>query len=271
MVSPRGMLGPEAMRFSALNKAVVWFLYQKRVLQAASCVHATSEQEYDEIRAHGFTNPIAVIPNGIDLPHDLHAKKENTGSERILLSLGRIHPKKGLSRLIEAWARLEQRFPDWQLRIVGPDENAHRAELEKLIAERRLVRVTIHGPAFGTEKASEFYRSELFVLPSFNENFGLTAAEALAAGRPVVATKGTPWRGVVTNGCGWWVSSSVDGLAGALGDAMALSPERLGEMGARGRSWMARDYSWESVAREMLNVYSWLASGGVAPGTVRFS
>jgi len=102
-----------------------------------------------------------------------------------------------------------------------------------------------------------------------NENFGVTVAEALAAGTPVIATKGAPWGALQREGCGWWIDHGVEPLATALANAMMLKREALQAMGAKGRAWMARDFSWDRVAYDMLNIYRWLSSGGETPSTVR--
>jgi glycosyltransferase involved in cell wall biosynthesis len=269
IVAPRGMLSPAALGFSRTKKRIVWTLLQGDVVRRASCIHATSEQEYHEIRHFGLINPIAIIPNGID-PLEIDSQsKVATKFGRIVLSLGRIHPKKGLDRLVRAWAHLESAHPEWQLRIVGPDELGHASELAALAAELKTRRVSIEGPVAGDIKTAAYREAALFVLPTLNENFAITVAEALAAGTPVIATKGAPWDGLEREGCGWWIDHGVEPLVAALAKAMTMRREVLQEMGAKGREWMARDFSWDRVARDMLDVYRWLASGGEAPSTVR--
>jgi glycosyltransferase involved in cell wall biosynthesis len=112
--------------------------------------------------------------------------------------------------------------------------------------------------------------ADLFVLPSLNENFGLTVAEALAAGTPVISTKGAPWSGLEIEGCGWWIDHGVAPLAAALAHAMALPREALKAKGDKGREWMMRDFCWDPIAHNMLDVYLWLARNAEPPSTVRF-
>jgi glycosyltransferase involved in cell wall biosynthesis len=202
--------------------------------------------EYQEIRGFGLRNPVAVIPNGIDLPEPAAGR---IGEGRIVLSLGRIHPKKGLDRLIRAWAQVERRFRDWRLRIIGPADESHDEELRALTISLGLSRISIEGPLHGKAKTAAYREAEVFVLPTLNENFGLTVAEALACELPVISTKGAPWKGLAAEGCGWWIEHGVEPLAAALAKAMMLPPEVLRAMGARGRAWMARDFSWDRVAR----------------------
>src|SRR6516165_9593028 len=143
IVAPRGMLAPAALAFSRLKKRAIWALLQGKVVRRAACIHATSEQEHDEIRNFGLNNPVAIIPNGIDLPEPRARSVSGPAAGRIVLSLGRIHPKKGLDRLVRAWATLEAVHPDWRLRIVGPDERGHAGELIALAAELKARRVSV--------------------------------------------------------------------------------------------------------------------------------
>lgn len=267
--SPRGMLGREALKISAWKKRAVWHLLQRRALAAADCLHATAASEYKEIRAAGLRNPVAVIPNGIDLP-DLGGVPRVDARERVVLSLGRIHPKKGLDRLIRAWAYVESEFPNWRLRIVGPAEVNHDRDLRVLICEVGVQRVSIEDAIYGDEKLAAYHGADLFILPTRNENFAISVAEALATETPVISTKGAPWAGLETERCGWWVDHGVDSLAAALRTAMVLPSGELRAMGARGRAWMARDFGWDRIAHDMLNVYSWLKRGSAPPATVQF-
>ena len=95
------------------------------------------------------------------------------------------------------------------------------------------------------------------MLPSLNENFAITVAEALALGIPVIATKGSPWSGLETEGCGWWVDHGVEPLA-ALRKSMSMPRAALKAIGGRGQAWMMRDFSWTRVAKDMLDLYRWL-------------
>jgi glycosyltransferase involved in cell wall biosynthesis len=270
VVSPRGMLSPAALRFSRLKKRAFWHLAQGAVLKRAACLHATSDAEGEEIRAAGLVNPIAVIPNGIDLPPPAREPAEVAGAPRIALSLGRLHPKKGLDRLLRAWAAVETRHPEWRLRILGPSEAGHADELRALARILGLAGVEIAGPIFDDVKWQAYRAAELFVLPTLNESFGLTVAEALAAGTPAISTKGSPWSRLESEGCGWWVDHGAEPLASALESAMAMPRASLKSMGAKGRAWIAREFSWERAAGDMLDVYHWLARGAAPPPTIRF-
>jgi glycosyltransferase involved in cell wall biosynthesis len=272
VVSPRGTLSTWALEHSRWKKKVAWAVAQGRVVAAADCLHATAEEEYRDLRRAGLKRPVCVIPNGVDLPPeplDVTQLDATAGPERVLLYLGRLHVKKGVERLLRAWTAVAPSRPDWRLHIVGPDDGGHEAELRALAAALRTPRVSFAGEAHGIHKHALYRRASLHVLPSHSENFGMTVAESLACGTPVVTTRGTPWSGLEREACGWWIELGVEPLVEALVLATALGEEELAARGARGRAWMERDFSWDSVAEQMVAVYRWLRGGGPAPLCVR--
>ena len=268
VTSPRGTLSPWALSRTRALKAALWPL-QRRVLARADLLHATSQVEYQEIRAQGFTAPVAIIPNGIDVP--ALPIGPMAPAQRTLLFLGRIHPTKGIDRLLQAWRRLQKVHSDWRLVIVGRGEAAHEHDVRELAVMLKLQRIEFPGPLYGQEKSQAYFNAELFVLPTHSENFGMVVAEALAHGCPAVVSRGAPWQGLETEGCGWWVSNEVDVLVQTLDAAMQLPPGALRGMGHGGRGWMERDFSWESVVQRMEEAYCWALKGGRTPAWVRVS
>ncbi len=257
VITPHGMLTPVALSFSPIKKALASALFQGRALAAATMLHATAESEYGDIRQLGLKQPVAIIPNGIDIPYLTPTSDAAQPKKKDVLSLGRIHPKKGLDTLIRAWATLADVFPDWRLRIIGPDERGHAKELEAIVQRLNLRSVSIEGPVFGPEKTSLMSQAQLFVLPSRSENFAMTVAESLAVGVPVIATKGAPWAGLETHYCGWWVDHGHEALAAAIKTALSLPEGERAAMGARGRSWMVSDFGWDGIAERMMRAYQW--------------
>jgi glycosyltransferase involved in cell wall biosynthesis len=267
VTSPRGTLSQWALGRTRVLKNLLWPL-QRRVLERANLLHATSSVEYDEIRALGFTAPVAIIPNGIDLPPLVD--RATVSPRRTLLFLSRIHPTKGLDRLLHAWRHLQRVHPAWRLVIAGRGTNDYVNEIRQLANSLQLQRVTFPGPLFGQEKSQAYFDAELFVLPTHSENFGMVVAEALAHACPVVVSRGAPWPRTATEGCGWWVNPHVDVLSQTLDEAMRLSPDHLANMGRKGRDWMGREYGWDTVAQQMEAAYQWvLNDGSEAPAWVK--
>jgi glycosyltransferase involved in cell wall biosynthesis len=267
VISPRGMLASVALGFSPLKKRVISLYCQQRTLNAARLFHATSQSEYHDIREYGLRQPVAVVPNGIDIPRV--SERSESPERRRVISVGRIHKKKGLDRLIAAWATLETRYPNWDLEIIGPDQQGHRSELERLSRSLGLRRVFFSNAIHGDQKKEFMSTADLFILPSLSENFGMTVAESLAVAVPVIATIGTPWGGLETNRCGWWVGQSPVELAGALGQAMDLPSAELRAMGRRGRHWMKNEFSWAGIGEKTLQAYRWVLGFGDKPDFVR--
>lgn len=267
VVSLRGMLEPWAMRHRRWKKRVAWHLFQRRDLQQATLIHVTSEAEAEGVRRMDLTIPTAVIPNGVELPPTRPVGGER-GTRRALF-LSRLHPVKGLPALIEAWATI--RPANWQLVLAGPDEDGHRAELERQMSAHRLNgAVSCVGPVDDDDKWTWYENADLFVLPSHGESFGLVIAEALASGLPVITTKDTPWEELESHRCGWWVDAEVDALASALREATSLSSSERNAMGERGRRLVEERYCWDRIARRMRDVYEWILHDGPIPPTVRF-
>lgn len=267
VVSPRGTFSEWAMRHSQFVKLLFWNGLQKRAIKHAGLFHATAESEYRDIRRLGFRQPVAIIPNGVAISPML--AQDKIDSHHTLLFLSRIHPKKGLEILLTAWARLQARYPNWRLRIVGPGDRQYLRQLGELATSLMVERVRFEGPIYGIEKQRAYQSAGLFVLPTHSENFGMAIAEALAAGCPVITTKGAPWSSIPEEGVGWWIDLGVEPLQLALEQAMSNSPRTLAQMGAKGQRWMEKDFSWEQAANKMLESYRWLQSGGATPSWIQ--
>jgi glycosyltransferase involved in cell wall biosynthesis len=282
IVSPRGMLEPLAMNHKKWKKRLAWWLYQRKDLRTASALHATAESEAVQFRKLGFQQRIIVAANGVAKlnpePLQTHPLEKHTPGARdpgpagypesrrsaisdtppkTALFLSRIHPKKGLPLLVDAWSRIKPK--DWRMRIVGPDEGGHRQEVEALVARAGLTdEWTFESEMDGDAKWNCYQEADLFILPTYSENFGICVAEALASGVPVITTTGTPWGGLREHQCGWWISPDAEALANALEVATATSQEDLRAMGERGKAWMSRDFTWGAIAQQMAAAYQGL-------------
>lgn len=262
VTSIRGMMSRWSMDQSKLKKKVAWALYQRRDMKSAAAFHATSEEEAEDVRRLGLRQPIALIPNGVDIPEECADRTQSEGPRQALF-MSRLHPKKGLLNLVQAWSQVRPK--GWRLVIAGPDADGHRADVERAVREADLDDVRFVGSVADDEKWEHYLRSDLFVLPTFSENFGIVAAEALAAGVPVITTKGAPWQELETRACGWWTDIGAEPVAHALAEAVRLAPEERREMGRRGRALIEERYAWAHVAEEMGGVYAWLLGQGDRP------
>jgi glycosyltransferase involved in cell wall biosynthesis len=278
IIHPHGMLEPWALRRSSWKKQMTGRLWEYENLRRAACLRVTSTDELKSVRGFGLKNPVALIPNGIDVEDFARlpsvAEAENLlpqlkGRERVLLFLSRVHPKKGLPVLLRAWQALGTERRDWTLAIAGPDQRGHTDELKQLVDELGLNDAVIFlGALFGEQKLAAYALSELFVLPSHSENFGVAVAEAFAACLPVVTTTGTPWKNLAERGCGWCMNANVEQMTATLREALAHRKSELVAMGAKGREWMRRDFAWEQLAAQMIEVCEWTLHGGTTPACV---
>jgi glycosyltransferase involved in cell wall biosynthesis len=260
VVSLRGMLEPWALKQSRLKKRIAWLLYQRRDLERADLLHATAPIEEVSARALGLDGPYCVIANGIALPSAMARPPVAEGKRRMALFLSRVHPGKGIPFLLEAWAKL--RPQGWRLIIAGPDEDGHAAEITTLIESLSLENeVRLCGPVYGEDKVALYAHADLFVLPTFSENFGIAVAEALAYGVPVLTTTGAPWESLVTHDCGWWVEPDGPGILRGLRAAIECSDETRREMGLRGAAMVAAQLNWDDIAAQFIEQYEVLLKG----------
>jgi glycosyltransferase involved in cell wall biosynthesis len=266
VVSPRGMLSDWALNHGRWKKTLIWKCFQHADLENATAFHATSLQEAHEIRSRGLKQPIAIIPNGVAI-NGIYGCRTPTTTHRCLF-LSRIHPVKGLLLLLHAW---KQAGPPegWELVIAGPNENDHLEELVQATQQLDLLdAVKFLGPVDDRDKWLLYHSADLFILPSFSENFGIVIAESLAAGVPVITTTGTPWKGLVDHQAGWWIEPSLESVAEAIVSATSMPDPARREMGARGSRWVRSEFQWDFIAERMSQFYHWLLSGGRKPDFV---
>ncbi|WP_160308987.1 glycosyltransferase [Anaeromyxobacter sp. PSR-1] len=276
LISPHGMLEPWALARSQWKKALFRGLVENRNLRRADVVHALCEAEARNIRRLGLARSVAVIPNGVDVPA-VADESARAGSRRaleidgrVLLFLGRIHPKKGLIPLIRAWSKVAPRRRDWTLVVAGPDQLGHRAEVEALAFSLGVAnRVRFPGPLYGEAKQAALNAAEAFILPSFSEGFSMAVLEAMAARLPVVLTPECNFN-VEAFGAGWVTTPEPDSLASTLDAMMGASAYELQTIGERGRREVVANYSWAHVSAKMVELYRWIAGGGTPPDSILF-
>lgn len=268
VMSITGTLTPWALKFKVWKKRIGWRLYQFSDLQNAAVLHAASPEEAGNIRTLGLKNPIALVPLAIKMPPKKSFKDKNR-QLRTALYISRIHRKKGLIHLIEAWETLRPK--GWRVIIAGQDDDGFRGEIENAIKQKGMEDLFLFQGFISEEKKWELYReADIFILPSYSENFGLVILEALASGLPVITTTGTPWKELPTHRCGWWIEIGTVPLITALREAISLPDAERARMGIRGRHLVEKLYSFSRLGKEMKSVYRWVLTGGSPPSCLRF-
>jgi glycosyltransferase involved in cell wall biosynthesis len=255
VLSPHGMLEPWIIqRHYLTRKLPALFLYQKAAVTNADYIHATAESEKQNLLKLGYNSRITVIPNGIEA--DNITLKSNWGKTKTILYLSRIHVKKGIELLIDAAAKIKSSLVDYKIIIAGEGESKYIQSLNKRIQENGLSSLfDLAGGVYGNKKWELFQQTDIFVLPTYSENFGIVVAESLASGTPVITTKGTPWQELNTHHCGWWINNDIDTIAKTLKEAITLSEEEYQQMGIRGRALITNNYSIEIMAKKMKKLY----------------
>ncbi len=275
-LEPHGMLDRWALRSSRWKKKLALGLGVRRTITGASFILALNE---DEVRLMGVVDrrsapPRIVIPNGVfleeiePLPPKGAFRKRHPAlfGRRFVLFLSRLHRKKGLDHLAEAFRRIAPLHPDLDLVVAGPDDGA-RAPFEAAVAASGLKRrVLVLDGLWGEEKIEALVDAECFCLPSRQEGFSMAITEALACGTPVVISEECRFPEVADEGAGEVLPLDPSAFAEAL-DALLSSPDHAAAMGSAGRRLVRAAYTWPSIALRTLQAYrlyvSEPASGGV--------
>src|SRR5262245_12508736 len=270
IVHPHGMLESWALGNARWKKRIAAALYENQHLRGAACVRALSEAEAQSIRSYGLSNPICVIPNGVDLP-DLRESEAETRStnHKTLLYLGRLHPKKNISNLVRAWNETfsSQRGSGdrWVLAIAGWDQGGYESELKSIAADDSVVFL---GPRFGVQKAECYRTCDAFILPSLSEGLPMAVLEAWSYAKPVLMTPECNLPEGFSAKAAIQVGSSSDEISAGLKQLIEMSDDDRNQMGDRGRTFVATRFSWLQIGEQMRAVYEWVL-GAKMPNTVR--
>jgi len=237
-----------------------------------------TEKEYRAVRGYGLDTPVCIVPNGVSLPDEEPSSGPPWSSaipndSKVLLFLGRIHPKKGLRELLEAWGWVQNRQAGggkWRLAIIGWDDGGHQPELETYVAEQGLgSSVFFLGPKFGTEKAAAFHHADAFILPSYSEGLPMAVLEAWSYGLPVVMTPDCNIPEGFEEEAALKIDPAPSSIEGGLDQLFAHSEGQLAEMGERGRALVEQKFTWDAVAEQMYDVYRWMLGEEETPSCVR--
>lgn len=275
VISVHGMLNPWSLNHSKWKKRAAWLGYQRKILEDASCLLVNAKTEAEFIRERKVRSPVAVIPNGVDIPEPSPSappwRSKLDPERQVLLFLGRIHPIKGVFELVRAWAQFVSRYPDrarnWSLVVTGWDDGGHEPRLRALANELGLQAPTflVTGPAFGPERDAALAHASGFILPSHSEGMPLAALEAMAAGLPLLLTAACNLPDVFLGNAGVALPAAVDGICDGIVHFAGLTPDQRQDMRDRARALAQDTYSWSRIAADTRRVYDWILARGPKP------
>lgn len=253
--STHGMLEPWIMkRHAYTRKKPAMLLYQRRALNMADCIIATSESEKGHIKELGIKSDIRVIPLGIEI--NKYTFKKSWVKKKTILFLSRLHVKKGIEILLHAAYGIKDILTDYNIIIAGEGDKKYTLKLKKLVNELKLNDIiSFAGGVYGKEKIRLLQQADILVLPTYSENFGIVVIEALACGTPVITTTGTPWKELYDRNCGWWVKPTVEDITKALTEYTKKTDDELMTMGKNGRKLVEEKYTAEIMANRTLALY----------------
>ncbi len=258
IITPHGMLYPQAMARSAWKKKLLLAVGGvDKDLREAVCLHATCMEEMEHCRALGYKNPVAIIPNPVPMP-DFIKDIERENSVKRIGFLGRLHPRKNVDALIDAWILLGNKVKESQLLIMGKGDAGYEQMLRDKVRQHGLDNVEFAGFITGREKFVKLASLTALCVPSDFENFGMIVTEALTVGTPVIASLGTPWQDLNSYHCGWWVNNDIATCAKTIQEVLNLPETEIAEMGENGKRLVEEKYSDTQVAMMMQHLYKWI-------------
>jgi glycosyltransferase involved in cell wall biosynthesis len=271
------MADPWALRHKAWKKRLYLAMVERHALRGAACLHALTRSEARFLRELAPSTPVACVPNGVDLRplddlpsrHSVEATYPELAGKFTLLFLGRLHAKKGLDVLADALVRAWGTHDDWHLLLAGPEDGAGAPFLRRMSMLGLRGHVTVVGHVSGETTRRMWGAADAFVLPSRSEGFSMTVLESLAARVPPIVTTACHFPELAEVGAGLVCEPDAESLAEAL---HTLRFERTAEdrarCGERGRALVEQQFTWETQARRLVQVYRWLADRGPRPDVV---
>lgn len=262
--TPHGMLDPFIIRKQGKLKRIVSNLFFQKSLESVSCFQALCLKEYEDIRAYGLNNPVAIIPNGVNLPsREIADKYKKTDNKKHLLFLGRLHEKKGVDLLIKAFADIIKTNADvaniWHLDLVGWNHEGGAEKLSNLVKLAGISDfVTFHGGLYGEEKEKMYAICEAYILPSHGEGLPMTVLEAWSWKKPVLITPHCHFPEAYEASAAIYIDDNVESVKQGLLTLFAMNKEELSDMGKNGYELVCNNYTWDKAAEKLIAVYEWL-------------
>lgn len=271
IISTHGMVDDGALRLAGTKKRILGALYEYANLRGATALHALNAAEFRAMRALGCRNPIATIPNGVDI-RPLVSKASRTDAKRNLLFLSRLHPKKGVEEMLHAWKMARDAndtLADWTLTIAGWGDGDYVERMQALAGTLGLAgSVVFPGALLGEAKTRAFDAADAFILPSYSEGLPIAVLEAWERGLPVLMTDACNLPEGFAADAALRTTTEPVHLARDIAALCALSDDARAAIGARGRALVAERYDWERITDQYLALYDWVAGRGERPGFV---
>jgi len=275
IITPHGMLDVYAVsQRSVLKTTLANLLFANKSFKNCDCFHALCKSELESIRAYGIDRPVAIIPNGVDMPQ-VRVDRTDRTEKKHLLYLGRLHPKKGLDLLINALGKMKCEHPEvlqeWVLDIVGWGQGDFCLRINELVEELYLDGdIVFHGGVFGAEKEKLYINSDAFILPSYSEGLPMTVLEAWSYALPVIMTPACNIPEGFENDAALSVDPNIESIEKGLLTFFKLSNEERLKMGNNGYQMVKEQFTWDVSAKKMLRLYDWVLNGGEKPEFVYF-
>jgi len=260
VITPHGMLYPQALEHSKWKKQVLKFIYFRHDINTATCLHATCEEEINTIRAYGYKGPVALIGNAVSVPQEIGSlpQRPSTGKKKFGF-LGRLHPRKQVERILYAMAQLSAKQQEQsQIIIMGAGDDTYEQFLRYELERLQLHNVIFKGFVSGKDKYIALSELSALIVPSDFENFGMIIPEALLCHTPVMAGIHTPWKALNTCHCGWWKEVSVEHIAQVMKQVIEMNPDEIDAMGQRGEELIRTQHKPDHVHHQMQQLYLWL-------------
>tara|TARA_B100001093_G_scaffold448445_1_gene454032 strand:- start:1433 stop:2542 length:1110 start_codon:yes stop_codon:yes gene_type:complete len=257
IVSPHGMMDEWAWKKSLIKKAIVYKLWQKKVLLNAYKIHALNEEEAISIKKILSNSAIIIQPNGINLK-DYIGGPTKKKSPKKLLYLGRLDPKKSVLELIKAWKSLIQDAKDfnWKLEIAGSGDLEYEKKLKSEAKAIPYKYITFKGHVSGENKIECFKSSDAFILPSKSEGLPVAILEAWASSLPVAMTKQCNLNEALELKLAFEVYPDIPKLEKSLSLFLSFDNSKFLRLGQESHQYVKKYYSWSNIAQEFNKLYS---------------
>lgn len=275
-----GMLDRWAVENSKYKKKFILKLFEKKALDSAACIQVNTEKEYIDARHFGLKNPICIINNGVKLKNyrlnDYTSPWPNITKKgkKVLLFLGRIHPKKNPQLLVKAWHSLVlenfKGIDEWQLVMVGfSNIYSHEAEIKKTVIEKNLTdKIVLLDAQYGDAMNACFCYSDAFILPSSSEGVPISVLEAWTFKLPTLITEECNLIESFSKGAAIKIEPNIDSIKNGIRHVISLHDDQRKILSENAFSLVQSDFLWPKIADKLVDIYKWVSGSGPMPETV---